>query len=254
MKTIAINDLIAQINANASNIETCIDYVDSIQVSDYSTDENGDECLVKYDKEIGYITRTLDVDDVTVTLIYDFEHKSNKASQVTITNPDGQFPLYVTEAEIVDEDGDEVATSYLERELRNSALAYDEGDWHEEDEIEYVCAVKEGSDSVIIVKRDNDADLKFEGDEISIASTNPDQSHYHFSGSVGRYRVLRLYKTKNNLYVCQKIDRTHWQGERDRHSGAVCETIEQVKDFFGFSALAKQLYDDASIDASIYVS
>lgn len=39
-----------------------------------------------------------------------------------------------------------------------------------------------------------------------------------------------------------------WQGDRDRCSGKVCETLEEVKEFFGHGWMAKELYYGANIE------
>ncbi len=60
---------------------------------------------------------------------------------------------------------------------------------------------------------------------------------------------LRLYRTQGGKYICEQVGRTQWQGEHDRHSGAVCETEAEVQEFFGHGWLAKELYDRAGIQA-----
>lgn len=105
-----------------------------------------------------------------------------------------------------------------------------------------------------IVKRDNERDIIFTGEIIATASSSPEQSRSDYSGSTGRWTVLRLYRTKGGKYVCQEIGRTQWQGEHDRYRGAVCEDADCVCEFFGQGWLAKELYrDTAEIDCSIRV-
>lgn len=104
------------------------------------------------------------------------------------------------------------------------------------------------------VRRDSDRDIKFKGDKVASAASSANQAMgSSYSGSTGRWKELALYKTAGGKYICEKIERTQWQGERDRFHGAVCETIDQVIEFFGTGWLAKELYYNAGIDSSINV-
>jgi len=84
---------------------------------------------------------------------------------------------------------------------------------------------------------------------IAEASSSPNNAFREYSGTAGRWSELRLYRTRGGKYICEQIGRTQWQGEHDRHSGAVCETEVEVQEFFGHGWLAKELYDDAGIAA-----
>lgn len=103
-----------------------------------------------------------------------------------------------------------------------------------------------------IVVRDCDSDIKFDGEEIAFTRSNSNQeSGSNYSGSIGHWQELALYRTRGGKYVCSRIDRTQWGGERDSFSGAVCDTEEEVIAFFGRGWLAKDLYDLAGITAFI---
>ncbi|MDV6345398.1 hypothetical protein [Nitrosomonas sp. Is37] len=69
-----------------------------------------------------------------------------------------------------------------------------------------------------------------------------------------RWQELNLYRTKSGKFVCQRIYRTQRQGEQDVHEGEVCEDRSEVIKFFGDGWLAKELFEDAGIDASIDVN
>lgn len=62
--------------------------------------------------------------------------------------------------------------------------------------------------------------------------------------------ALALYKTEGGKFICERIDRTRWQGERDSHAAKVCTSDAEVFDFFGHSWLAKDLYSEAGLDAA----
>ncbi|WP_090572314.1 hypothetical protein [Nitrosomonas sp. Nm33] len=64
---------------------------------------------------------------------------------------------------------------------------------------------------------------------------------------------MKLYRTQKGKFVCERINRTRRQGERDTTEAIVCENHNQVADFFGYGWLAKELYEEVGIDASIDV-
>lgn len=99
-----------------------------------------------------------------------------------------------------------------------------------------------------IVERDGDAPLRFNGKLVACVSSSPDTARSNYSGSTGRSATLSLYRTAAGKYICQREEHTQWQGERDRYQGAACTTIDEVREFFGFHWLAKQLYADAELD------
>lgn len=103
----------------------------------------------------------------------------------------------------------------------------------------------------IIVKRDNERDIKFIGKKIaSVASYENDP------GSIGHWNKLFLYRTKGGKYICEKFDCTVWGEEKIRREGCICgaiNQIDQIIEFFGTGYLAKELYETAGIDTAIEV-
>lgn len=91
---------------------------------------------------------------------------------------------------------------------------------------------------------DNAPSIRFTGE--LVASVENDNKS-------GRWTELALYKTKGGTFVCHQAGCSLWQGERDRFSGIVCDTLEEVKEFFGHRWLAKKLYAEAGIDDTIEV-
>jgi hypothetical protein len=95
----------------------------------------------------------------------------------------------------------------------------------------------------ITVERDNDADLRFEGEQIASASS------HHFEGPQNtRWTELTLYKTKGGRLVCSKTGCTRWLGERTRHSAHVVDNEAALVGVLGYGWLAKDLYVTAGID------
>ena len=105
----------------------------------------------------------------------------------------------------------------------------------------------------VVVYRDGERDIKFTGELIASVKSTPERQSSNYSGSTGRWSELRLYRTAKGKYVCAQNGFTQWQGESDRYSGAVCESIDQVVEFFGTGRLAKRLYDAAGLDTAVEV-
>jgi len=158
--------------------------------------------------------------------------------------------------QLVDEDGDDIEEYEAHRVVREAvegledidfdallpAIVTEDIDIDEEDTME-----------TITLENDNAAAIRFTGEEIAVSSSSPDTSSSYHSGSVGRWTVLKLYKTKGGKFVCQSIGYTQWQGEHDRHKAQVCETEADVIAFFGHGWLAKSLYAEAGIEDTVYV-
>ncbi len=100
----------------------------------------------------------------------------------------------------------------------------------------------------IIVRRDGAPDLRFAGREIARAGSSWERASPDFSGSTGRRATLVLYRTGTGRHVCELIEESQWQGEHTRHSGRVCDTVEEIFNFFGAGRFAKELYGAAGLD------
>lgn len=99
------------------------------------------------------------------------------------------------------------------------------------------------------VFRDGEKNLRFEGELIAARKSSPVMGNNRYSGSNGRWSVLKLYKTKGGKFICQRIGMTSWDKESDRYTGLVCTNMAEVVAFFGMSDLAKELYSDAGASA-----
>ena len=98
------------------------------------------------------------------------------------------------------------------------------------------------------VQRDGERGLRFKGKRLASARSSADRAYSNYSGTTGRWCELALYQTAKGKYIAVSVGRTQWQGEHDRHAAKVCDTVEQVVEFFGAGWLAKELYEEARID------
>lgn len=110
-------------------------------------------------------------------------------------------------------------------------------------------ASADGEMELFVVEVDNGPDLRFFGEIRAKVRSYSDRARVgEYSGQVGRHSELTLYETAGGYLVCQLVERTCWPGESDSYDGKVCDTVEQVKEYFGYGWLAKELYRDAGID------
>lgn len=165
---------------------------------------------------------------------------------------------FVTNFTIIDEDGDEVEgwrfDDILKEKLEGSEweqLVQNLLPTVETNDVD----VDEDSDmESFTLEIDNQPSVHFTGELMGQSSSSDNQAMGRsYSGETGRWTELTLYKTKGGKYICHQVGRTRWQGERDRFSGNVCETIDEVKEFFGHRWLAKELYENAGISDSVAV-
>lgn len=104
----------------------------------------------------------------------------------------------------------------------------------------------------ITVERDNDRNLVFTGELIAKVSSSDDRAMgSSYSGETGRWQILKLYKSKSGKFIAQRISRTRWQGERDTYTAKVCSNHDEIVEFFGSGWLAKELFEEADVNADI---
>jgi hypothetical protein len=151
--------------------------------------------------------------------------------------------------EILDEDGDELdkwdiaelvkehlpGMTDIDAEALIPAITITDIDADEEDT----------TMETITLTNDNAPDVRFTGELVASASSKDPYNNG------GRWTVLRLYRTKGGSFICQEEGVTQWQGERDRSKVTVCKTEAEVIATFGHGRLAKEIYDEAGIEAVV---
>jgi hypothetical protein len=153
----------------------------------------------------------------------------------------------------IDEEGEEIEGWRLEAVLTEKLDGYEwvalVQDLLPIPEIEEIDINEDSDMNTFTVKIDNAPNLRFTGELVASVPCSDDFSRaYSHYNQRNRWTHLDLFKTKGGKFVCRKREYTCYQGERDRYSGKVCETLEEVKEFFGHGWLAEELYAKASID------
>jgi hypothetical protein len=154
-------------------------------------------------------------------------------------------------ATIVDEDDDEIEISDLSDLLIENdfeVINYDslkEG-IDETNDIDSDTDSKEAEGMErYTLENDNAPNVRFTGEILATASSR------RVTNDGGRWTNLKLFKTKGGKYVCFTEGVTCWQGENNRYQTEVCETLDAVVDHFGHGRLAKEIYEEAEIDAAV---
>jgi hypothetical protein len=88
------------------------------------------------------------------------------------------------------------------------------------------------------VRRDGQPDLRFRGKSLGCV---------HSAVRNGRQTALEVFVTPSGKYVGVKVGLSYWLGERDIATVQVAETLDALVPFFGFSPLAKALYERLAV-------
>lgn len=91
------------------------------------------------------------------------------------------------------------------------------------------------------VRRDGQQDLRFRGKSLGAV---------HSAVRNGRQTALEVFVTPSGKYVGVKVGLSYWLGERDIATVQVAETLDALVPFFGFSPLAKTLYERLAVSTA----
>lgn len=254
MKTISIAEFETLVARNDWQREQDHEIVERLdrQIEEWD-EENESLDLIDIPHVWGWASKTSTLDGIKITYTECFNYDECDPYSLS-TGIDGLDEVWSVEGVlVVDEDGDELKAHELADYLDSDFSSID----YSVLEIEQVTDIDIDEDSdmeTITLEIDNAPNIRFTGEEIARTSSSPDLAMgSNYSGQTGRWTELALYRTKGGKYVCEQIGRTRWQRERDRFSGKVCETLEEVKEFFGHRWLAKELYAEAGIDDTVEI-
>lgn len=254
MKTISIAEFETLVARNDWQREQDHEVVERLdrQVEEWD-EENESLDLIDIPHVWGWASKTSTLDGIKITYTEGFNYDECDLDSLS-TGTEGQDDVWSVEGVVVvDEDGDELnaheLADYLDSDF--SGIDYSVLGIEQVTDID----VDEGSDmETFTLEIDNEPSVRFTGELVASAASSDNQAMgSSYSGQTGRWTELALYKTKGGKFVCHQVGRTRWQGERDRFSGKVCETLAEVKEFFGHRWLAKELYAEAGIDDAVEV-
>lgn len=218
-----------------------------------TTDCDNNEVMVGH--TYGWATLTSTLGDIEITYEEGFSYDDYEPDTFA-TSTDGLHSVWSVKGLTVidpDYDNEEIdahdLADYLSDEF--SSIKYDFLQIQQTDDID---VTEDDTMEIITLEINNAPNIRFTGELVASASSSDNQAMgSSYSGETGRWTELALYKTASGKYVCHEVGRTRWQGEHDRYSGEVCETLDQVIEFFGHRWLAKELYAEAGIDDAVEV-
>lgn len=249
MTTITIDQFEELINRGDWDRTQELDIIEYIKIDkEVWNHEDEDFDIIQVRHAYGLATVTSTLGDVVITYNEGFNFDENDPASLK-TGTEGMDEVWTIEGvTVLDGEGEEASTSFLTDYLSHE---FSEIDYSilESKETKNVDLDEDSDMETFTLQIDNTPDIRFTGELLaSVASTDNQAMGSSYSGSTGRWTELELYKTAGGKFICHQIGRTRWQGERDRFSGKVCETMAEVKEFFGHRWLAKELYAEANIE------
>jgi len=88
------------------------------------------------------------------------------------------------------------------------------------------------------VRRDDQPDLRFRGKSLGCV---------HTALRNGRQTALEVFVTPSGKYVGLKLGLSYWMSERDIATVQVADSLAELVPFFGYSVLAKALYERLTV-------
>lgn len=213
-------------------------HVEMCDREEFDFDEQAQECSShEYTEVFGGAEVISTLDGVTIRYQEGFSYHLHSPETFTAGIEGLSIVWEIYGLQVLDEDGDAVSASDLGDSLPEifSEVNYKEHQIKQVTDFDYDGTSDMETFTLII---DNEPNLRFNGECIANVESS-EQS--------GRWTELALYRTKGGKFVCHQIGYTQWVGERNRFSGHACETLEDVKAFFGHRWLAKELYESAGI-------
>lgn len=248
MRKLSIEDFKSIMLAGVWSHDVNVETVDTQHHEEHIYTPDGDIAETRHSEYVhGYGNVVSTCEDITLT--YEEQWSFTKYDKDSFDADDGCWTL--DGAVVVDEDGDEVAIDWVIEDTDDLDYDFTYIDYSELEitETKDIDVQASDVDRTMTIECDNGPTIRFTGDRIAAAaSSDNNASGSSYSGSTGRWTELKLYKTKGGYYVCHQIGYTRWQGERDLYKAKVCETTEEVIEFFGHRWLAKELYENAGIE------
>ena len=244
-----LQELFASDNYNSKIEETNSEFQAHEYHKEYRTEEGEDETKTVFESwRAGYVTLTSKTDP---TITIEFAYKANGGQNSYTEAHDFEVEIEdITNLsfKLVDEDGDATTLRVQDLDFLNDDLKIDIIANLPTAEIDETNLAEKSEMRLFTLENDNAPDVKFNGERIGFASSADPYNRHN-----GRWTELRLYKTAGGMFVCQSAGLTRWQGEKNRYSTQVCETEKDVIEFFKYTRLAKELYEEANIDFAVVI-
>ncbi len=256
MMTYTVPEFISLLETGAWSFDSELGDITTTLVDDSELTADGEDVITttRYTcGAFGWVTARLDSIEISYSEVADWDEAHPEDYETTLDH--GADVWSYDGLTVLSEDGDALTRGDIVDLLAEHATGkFQDVDWPailpeqeflDADEDQGMTSTDEAH---ITVERAGERDIRFVGELIATATSSDNNASSDYSGSTGRWAELRLYRSRGVKFVCSQIGKTRWQGEHDRHSGAVCDTAAEVVAFFGLGWLAKELYADAAID------
>lgn len=248
MKTIAISEFENLVARNDWQRKQEQEIVDRFERQKEEWDEESESFdLISIPHVLGWASKISTLEDITIVYEESFSYDEYDPDSL-LTGTDGLLAFWsVNGVVVVDEYGDRLNADEL--------AEYLDSDFNDIDFSGYVIEqitdidVDEESDmETFTLEIDNAPNVRFTGELVARVESSDNRAMSNYSGQTGCWTELFLYKTKGGKFICHKIGHTRWVGGRTRFRGKVCETMSEVKEFFGHCWLAEELYTEYNSD------
>ena len=246
MKEINENEFVKLIkDGNFSTLSVEHEILDTgLQLVEY-TDNEGEEQVKEVEFVCGWASKTIEISGFKIKYTEEFSYDKYMPDSFQSSKADDQ-PTWQADFDIIDEDGDKVDISDYELDLEDFAeIDYS---FLTIDEVVLIDYKDKEKKYRIEIEVDYEPNIVFSGKEIATAqSHDSDAFGGIYSGCAGLWTVLTLYETCKCVYICHRVERTRFSGQKDQNFAKACKSIKEVKEFFGSGPIAIQLYETAGI-------
>ena len=249
-----LSDFVALLARDDWQRHTWIEDIEHNERVEPCIDDKGEYAERTIPLTYGRIILESELGGVTITYCAGFGYDDHMPDTLAITPIDEPYAISGAEYIDADDDDPEIISDAELIELFGDELSLHGFDKPDTTllKIQSITDIDYDEDSdvdTITLDIDNAPSIRFTGELVASAASSDNQAMgSSYSGQTGRWTELALYKTKGGKFICHQVGRTRWQGERDRYSGKVCESISEVFEFFGHRWLAKELYEEAGIE------
>jgi hypothetical protein len=185
----------------------------------------------------GYASLISTVDEVRITYSESFEYDCFEGSSLK-TSCEGIDDVWEIEGiEIRDENGETLDWPDFADMIPNAFSRIDYSELNIDQITDIDSTPVDGVDQVTI-KNDRAPSLRFSGTPLGSVCNQVNRR----VDETERQFKLALYQSAAGKYVCERVGYARWPSENDFHQAQVCDTVADVKAFFGERPLAKELY------------
>lgn len=185
------------------------------------------------------IMSTIDMLTITYTTEFEYTHLGRSDYFKTLKSLSGViFDGFM----VVNDAGIEIPANFLVSRLGDGFVCVDIDGFLDRITPPYKCFERRGWYYHYSLRVDGAPDLAFVGKLLAECDDVDLDEGFELP-----WQEIKLYQTKmSGRYVC--CQNIYYEEEQDRYSAVVCDSMDEVIAFFGYSRLAKELYEIIEVD------